>query len=317
MKKILLFAVALLVLSTFFLTGCKKDGLSIKPKSTDSTVTTLATGSSYYYVTTDNSGNLYALGLGGTTIYKYDIHNGKTPFYTLPQGTGNDTTVINRMECLTSDSLGNIYTLSVNNAGTANVLKITTSGSASTIFSDINPDKELPVQYIGTYNETFYFSTQAGIYKIASGGSPQFLISNVSANFAIDKNGNVIYATYAQPNNAGESSLSQISPQGVQSVIVANLYNTGNTGNYVTTIVIDKFGDIYAYITTSSFVLLKVNAAAKISTVMTGALGNVDGLFGAAEIGGAFNMVADPTGNIYFTQTNNDGSESYLRKITF
>jgi hypothetical protein len=316
MKNTLLFIAALFVLPTILLPGCKKDGLLVKSKSTDSTVTTLATGS-YYYITTDNSGDLYALAYGGNTIYKYDGNSGKTAFYTLPQVTSNDTLAYNKIECLTSDSLGNIYTVNVNGAGTANVLKITQSGVASTEFTDINPDKKLQVQYTGIYNGTFYFSNAAGIYKVVSGGNSQFLISNFSADFAIDKNGNVIYATYTQSNNTGEISLNQISPQGVQSVIAANLYNTGTNSTFGTDIVTDKFGNIYTYITTSSFVLLKVNSAAKISTVMTGKIGNVDGPFGTAEIGGAFNMVADPTGNIYFTQGNNDLSEYYLRKITF
>jgi hypothetical protein len=316
LKKVLLFA-ALLGLSSFFLTGCKKDGLVTKSKSTDSTVTTLATGSSYYYVTPDNSGNLYALGYGGTTIYKYNGNSGKTAFYTLPVTTSGDSTVVNKLECLTSDSLGNIYTVSVNNAGVANVLKITQSGSASTIFSSINANNGHQIQSIASNNGNFYFSDNTGIYKIAPGSSPELLVQSTSADFAVDKNGNVLYFTYAQSNNNGEISLNQITPQGGQSVLVPNLYNTGNSGGFGTDIVTDKFGNIYAYITTNPFALLKINTALKITTVMTGTLGNVDGPFGVAEIGGTSDMVADPTGNIYFSQINNDGSESYLRKITF
>jgi hypothetical protein len=316
MKKILLFTAALFLLSTIFLTGCKKDGLLVKSKSTDSTVTTLATGS-YYYVTTDNKGELYALASGGTTIYKYDGNSGKTAFYTLPETASGDSTAFNKMECLTSDSLGNIYTVNVNGEGVANVLKITQSGSASTVFSNVNSDKVLQVQYIGINNGAFYFSTYMGIYKIVPGGSPQLLVNSFSPDFAVDKNGNVIYATYIQLANTANISLNQITPQGGQSVIAANIYSTGNTSTFGTDIVTDKFGNTYVYITTSSFTLLKVNAAAKVSTVMTGTIGDVDGTFKTAEIGGIYNMIADPTGNIYFSQGNNDLSESYVRKITF
>jgi hypothetical protein len=315
LKKVLLFA-GLLMLSSFFLTSCKKDGLLVKSKSTDSTVTTLATGS-YYYVTTDNSGELYALGNGGNTIYKYDGNGGKTAFYTLPATASGDSTAFNKMQCLTSDSLGNIYTVNVNGEGAANVLKITQSGSASTVFSNVNPDKVLQVQYIGTNNGAFYFSTYAGIYKVAPGAGPQLLANSFSPDFALDKNGNVIYATYIQLANTAKISLNQITPQGGQSILAANIYSTGNTSVFGTNIVTDKLGNTYVYITTSSFTLLKINTAATVSTVMTGTIGNVDGTFKTAEIGGIYNMAADPSGNIYFTQGNGNLSDSYVRKITF
>jgi len=316
MKNTLLFIAALFVLPTILLPGCKKDGLLVKSKSTDSTVTTLATGS-YYYVTTDNNGELYALAYGGNTIYKYDGNSGKTAFYTLPATVSGDSTAFNKMQCLTSDSLGNIYTINVNGEGTANVLKITQSGSASTTFSNINPDKVLQVQYIGTNNGGFYFSTYAGIYKIAPGTGPQLLVNSFSPDFAVDKNGNVIYATYIQYDNTAKISLNQVTPQGGQSVIAANIYSTGNTSVFGTNIVTDKLGNTYVYITTSSFTLLKINTAAIVSTVMTGTIGNVDGTFKTAEIGGVYNMVTDPSGNIYFSQGNDNLSESYIRKITF
>jgi len=316
LKKILSFA-GLLMLSSSFLTGCKKDGLLVKSKSTDSTVTTLATGSAYYYITPDNNGNLYALGYGGTTIYKYNGNSGKTAFYTLPEIASGDSTVVNKLECLTSDSLGNIYTVSVNNSGVANVLKITQAGSASTIFSNIDANNGHQIQYIVSNNGNFYFSDSNGIFKIAPEGSPEFLVSSISADFAVDKNGNVLYVTYTSLNNIGEVNLNQVSAQGVKSALVPDLYNTGTNAGFGTDIVTDKFGNIYAYVTTNPFVLLKINTAAKVSTVMIGTIGNVDGTFKTAEIGGAYNMVADPTGNIYFSQGNNDFSESYLRKITF
>jgi len=317
MKQLLLFIAALLMLPALLLTGCKKDAAVKIPSGNDSTVTTLATGA-YYYVTPDNNGNFYALGYNGTVIYKYNAQSGKTAFYTLPQIMDHDTVVVTKLACLTTDSLGNVYTVSFNNAGLTNVLEITPSGSASTIFTNIDVNYGNQIQYIATYNGTFYFSDNTGIYKIAPAGSPQFLVNSSSgSDFAIDRNGNLIYSIYAYANNSGEYSLGQINPQGVKSVLVSSLYNTGTSTAFGIDIITDKFGDIYTYITNNNFTLLKINSAGKISTISSGAIGDVDGPLATAEIGGAFNMVADQSGNLYFSQGNGNLTVFDVRKITF
>ena len=300
-----------MLLST--LIGCKKDG-ALKPIASDSTVTTLATGA-YSFVTTDNTGELYALGYNGTTIFKYDGHNGKIAFYTSPQVSSGDTTSANKLECLTSDSLGNVYTVSVNSAGVADILKITSSGAASTILSNVNSNNAYPIQCLATYNGTFYFSNPDGIYKIVAGGAPQFLVSIINSSFAIDRNGNVIYTAYSQANNNGQISLDEITPQGAQSVVVANLYTAINSG-ITATVATDKLGNVCTYVTADSFALLKTNSNAKTTTLLSGVIGNVDGTFKTAKIAGVIDMVADPSGNIYFSQGSGLSANS-VRKITF
>ena len=312
MKKILIIPAAVsMLLST--LVGCKKDG-NLKPITSDSTVTTLATGA-YSFVTTDNTGELYALGYGGTTIFKYDGHSGKTAFYTSPQVSSGDTTSVNKLECLTSDSLGNVYTISVNSSGVANILKITSSGAVSTVLSNINSNNAYPIQCLATYNGTFYFSNPDGIYKIAAGGAPQFLVSIINSSFAVDRNGNVIYTAYSQANNNGQINLDEITPQGAQNVMVANLYTAINSG-ITATIATDKSGNIYTYVTADYFALLKTNSAGKTTTLLSGEIGNIDGTFKTAEIAGIIDMVTDPSGNIYFTQ-GSGLSANTIRKITF
>ena len=317
MKQLLLFAIVLLMLSLFFFTGCKKDGF-VAPKIKDSTVTTIATGS-YYYLATDNTGDVYTLGLGADTIYKFDAVSGKSRFYALPITTDHDTVVVSKLECLTSDSSGNIYTVNVNNAGYANVLKISQSGSVSTIFSNINAKRGFRITNIASSKGNFYFSDGTGIYEIAPGDTPVLLATSFSSDFAVDADGNVIYNTYTYANNVGELNLNQVSPQGVISVIVAGLYNTGNSSVFDDDIATDKFGNIYAGILNNSFTLLKVSAAKKVTTIMTSAYGNIDGPLRTAKIGAAFNLVADPSGNIYFSQNNSSSGNPVfsLRKITF
>ncbi|SDT63712.1 hypothetical protein SAMN05216490_4493 [Mucilaginibacter mallensis] len=315
MKQLLLFAVVLLMLSLFFFTGCKKDGF-VAPKKQDSTVTTLTSGK-YYYLTTDNNGDLYTLGYGADTIYKFDAVSGKTRFYSLPVTTDHDTVVVNKLECLTSDSSGNIYAVSVNNAGYANVLKIPQSGSASTIFNNIDAKYGSRITNIASSKGNFYFSDGTGIYEITPGGSPVLLATSFSSDFAVDADGNVIYNTYTYANNIGEINLNQVSPQGVKSVLVAGLYNTGTSSAFSDDIATDKFGNIYAGILNNSFTLLKVSSTKKVTTIMTSAFGNVDGPLRTATIGATFSMVADPSGNIYFSQGNASLSVFSLRKITF
>ena len=312
MKKILIIPAAILMLLST-LAGCKKDG-ALKPVTADSTVTTLATGA-FSFVTTDNTGELYALGYGGSTIFKYDGHNGKIAFYTSPQVSSGDTTAVNKLECLTSDSLGNVYTVSVNDAGVADILKITSSGAASTILSNVNSNNTYPIQCLATYNGTFYFSNPDGIYKIVAGCAPQFLVSIINSSFAIDRNGNVIYTAYSQANNNGQISLDEITPQGAQSVVVANLYTAINSG-ITATVATDKLGNVCTYVTADSFALLKTNSNAKTTTLLSGVIGNVDGTFKTAKIAGVIDMVADPSGNIYFSQGSGLSANS-VRKITF
>ena len=315
MKQLLLFGIVLLMLSLFFFTGCKKDGF-VAPKIKDSTVTTLASGS-YYYLTTDNNGDLYTLGYNADTVYKFDATSGKTRFYALPITTDHDTVVVNKLRCLASDSSGNIYTVSVNNAGTANVIEIPQSGSASTIFSNISAKNGFQITNIASSKGNFYFSDNIGIYEIVPGGTPVLLATSFSSDFAVDASGNVIYTTYTYANNVGEINLNQVTPQGVKSVLIANLYNTGNSSAFGADITADRYGNIYAGITNNSFILLKVSAAKKVNTIMTSVFGNVDGSLHSAEIGAAFNLVADPTGNIYFSQYTANNSVFSLRKITF
>jgi len=315
MKQLLLFGVVLLMLSLFFFTGCKKDGF-VAPKIKDSTVTTLASGS-YYYLTTDNNGNLYTLGYNADTVYKFDATSGKTRFYALPVTTDHDTIVVNKLQCLASDSSGNIYTLSVNNAGNANVIEIPQSGSASVILSNIDAKKGSRITNIASSKGNFYFSDGTGIYVIAPGGTPILLATSFSSDFAVDANGNVIYTTYTYANNVGEINLNQVTPQGVKSVLISGLYNTGTSSVFGADIATDRFGNIYAGVVNNSFTLLKISATKKVTTIITSAFGNVDGSLHTATIGATFNMVADPTGNIYFSQSLVNESVFSLRKITF
>src|ERR1700748_496093 len=127
MKKGTLHTLALLLLSVFFINGCKKD-LALKKLNTltDSaarhiTVSTITTGY-YNFVAPGGNGSVYILRGNADTIYKVDSTGNKTVFYTPLAPTVTDTAV-NILTALTTDSSGNVYTLSFSSLA-AKIIKI-------------------------------------------------------------------------------------------------------------------------------------------------------------------------------------------------
>src|ERR1700761_2732987 len=110
MKRTLLYLPALVMLSLLFWSSCKKD---LVTHGSASAVSTISTGGyAFDFITVDKSGNIYGLhhNIAGDTIYRITAGGAKTLFYTPAATTVNDTLQHHPMDCLTTDSTGNIYT---------------------------------------------------------------------------------------------------------------------------------------------------------------------------------------------------------------
>ena len=140
MKKGTLYTLALLLLSVFIIDGCKKDFTLKKLNTlTDTaahhiTISTMTTGY-YNLVAPGGNGSVYILRGYADTIYKVDSTGSKIVFYAAPAPSVADTTV-NILTALTTDSSGNVYTLSFSSLA-AKILKISPAGSATTYIDNL------------------------------------------------------------------------------------------------------------------------------------------------------------------------------------
>lgn len=328
MKQKIGYTIAALLAVTILLGGCKKDGFK-KLSANDSTLTvsTLTTGL-YDYIAADNSGNVYALHLnyGADTIYKFDASGNKTLFYTAPTTTDHDTVVKHTMACLSTDSLGNIYTINYS-GGTyvPNVMKITSAGSASTVYSNITPYGGLQIQKIAVDgNGYFYFSDGHGIHTIFTNGNSELVVTGVST-FAVDKKGDIFYPT---TNSSGQMSITETFTGGGASVIIAGPGSTQTsvTFNNVSSLATDKYGDVFTGEVSGTNIatihLLKYTAYnpqktgwQSVNTIISSPFGHVDGPVATAKIGVPFSMTTDNNQSLYFSEVT--GTPADIRNISF
>jgi hypothetical protein len=145
MKNRSLCTFAFLLLAALSLGSCKKSLLSkTSPsnslKTDTSAVVSTTYGGFYSYVAADKTGDIYATtaSIGNDTIYKFTALT-KSAFYVSPITLSNDTATHHTFGCLTTDTLGNVYVIDYNNGSGTDVIKITASGAASTLFSNIAP----------------------------------------------------------------------------------------------------------------------------------------------------------------------------------
>jgi hypothetical protein len=314
MKKTLVYLPAFIMLSLLFLGSCKRDVVTI-PKKSGATVSTIALGN-YNYITVDKSGNIYGLKPGfGDTIYRITQSGVKSVFYVPPVTTQADTTVKFAMDCLATDSSDNIYTVLYNSTtALPNVIKISSTGSASVVYSGINlplinegMEGSAKIAFDGLGN--FYFGGYYGLYKIATSGTTS-QISNLSNNvFTADSHGNVYYSNVATAN-----VIQKVSASGTTTAIT------------LTTHVFDMCGDVFGNVYISA--LTNANSAAttvcyiqklkpndSVTTILSSPLGHVDGPVATAQIWPAFSPATDASGNLYFSEVSYSPAD--IRKITF
>lgn len=322
MKKGTLYSLALLLLSVFILDGCKKD-LALKKLNTltDSaahhiTVSTLTTGY-YNLVAPGGNGSVYILRGYTDTIYKVDTAGNKTVFYT---PTAIDTAV-NMLTALTTDSSGNIYTLSFSKLS-AKIIKISPAGSATTYIDNLvaykNAGGIINIQIDNAGN--IYFTNYNGIYKAVPGGAISQISTEQTASFAIDDAGDLIIAH--------DNTIGKITPGGTETTI-AGTGSYGSTDgpaatatfNIIHEIACDNKGNIFVSEvkngnTNQIRVITNTN---KVYTLISSLTGHVDGPISIAKIGTPSFLVTDAAGNLYFSEGNNDGgpASNDIRKITF
>jgi hypothetical protein len=327
MKQILLFAIVVLMLSTFFLTGCNKDLITTKkPTISDSVKTAslihsakISTIVSDYFsaTTTDKSGNIYGLKNANTsTIYSISASGQESVFYA-PQPVGSDTSHIS-LSCLTTDSLGNLYTVSLNSfTHLQRILKISPAGVASTFLNNFS-------QYISSRNSfvyeiiidkdaNLYFGDIDGIHKLTPAGTLTLIKQVYQSHFAVDKNGDVVFPL---KDSNGKIEIVKVSPQGVQSVVITPAQvNFSQVGE----VAADKWGNIFVSDLTNNTqnTIYVVNADNALFTVITSANGSTDGALATAKIYEPFNMSTDAAGNLYFFEVSDYGGGSDIRKIVF
>lgn len=325
MKQKILFVCAALLAPSFFFMSCNKDLPVFKKGSTDSSKTVtlinaakVSTIVSDYFqgVVTDKSGNIYALKNTGTsTIYKVSASGQETAFYTPPAPTAQDTST-NTLNCLATDSLGNVYTVSTNNfTQLQSVLKIGPDGSVITFIANLT-------QYVSNVNHylskimvdkdgNLYFAGYDGIHEVKPDATSALLVPGVGVNgFAIDKSGNVIYPVTNGTTHT--TTIEKMTPQGTQSNIglpTTNFYN-------VTDIAADAFGDIYISTLAETLnSIYVINTAGEQFTLISTPYGHADGPLATAKIYGPFYLSTDASGSLYFFDTS--GPWNYIRKITF
>jgi hypothetical protein len=310
MKKLTLYTLGML-LAVVLLNGCKKDVPSIRTTGADSTTAKVSTiGTGYYsYITVDKSGNIYGLRIANPsdTIYKITQTGVKSLFYVTPTTTNADTIEHHPLQCLTTDSAGNVYTVSFNLAqGTADVIKIAPAATATVAYSNINMtlfQANAKIAFDGTGN--FYYSNLNTLYKISVNGSSTIILSSGFTTYTPDVYGNIYYANL-------QKSVQEISTSGSTSGVAAgkilgNVYDLGA----------DVYGDVFISSVASNgnpaIQMLKKNDSIK--TVIFNPSGYLDGPVATARISLAMGQVTDATGNLYFIDEG--GSQWYIRKITF
>jgi hypothetical protein len=326
MKQILLFAIVVLMLSTFFLAGCNKDLIATKKPTTSDSVRTvslihsakISTIVADYFsaITTDKSGNIYGLkNVNTSTIYSISASGQESVFYA-PQPAGSDTSHIS-LSCLTADSLGNVYTVSLNSfTRLQSVLKISQAGVVSTFLNNFS-------QYISTRNSfvyeiiidkdaNLYFGDIDGIHKLTPAGTLTLIKQVYQNRFAVDKNEDVVFPL---KDSNGKIEIVKVNPQGVQSVVITPAQTNFTQVGDVTA---DKWGNIFVsdYTNTQNTIYV-VNVDNTLFTIITSANGNVDGALAAAKIYTPFNISTDAAGSLYFFEVSDYGGGSDIRKIVF
>jgi hypothetical protein len=305
MKKLTLYVLCML-LAGITLNSCKKDVSSIKTAT--ATVSTITTGY-YTYITVDKSDNIYGLQIADPTdtIYKITQTGEKSVFFITPTTTNADTIEHHPMQCLTTDSTGNVYTVIFNTAqGTADVLKISPTGVATVAYSSINMtlfQANAKIAFDGLGN--FYYANSNTLYKISPAGSSSTILSSGFSSFTPDVYGNIYYANMG--NSLQKISISGTTGSVASGKILGNVYDLGA----------DIYGDVFissvAGNDNPAIQILKKNDSVK--TVISCPSGHLNGPVTTARISVALSQVTDAMGNLYFTQS--DGFPFYIQKITF
>ena len=324
MKKGTLYTLAFLLLTVLFVAGCKKDFTLKKLNTlTDSaahhiTVSTLTTGY-YNLVAPGENGSVYILRGYADTIYKADSAGNKTVFYTPPAPTLADTAV-NMLTALTTDSSGNVYTLSFSKLS-AKIIKISPAGPATTYIDGLVSYKDaggiinIKIDNAGT----IYFTNYNGIYKAVPGGAISQISTEQTASIAIDDAGNLIIAH--------DNTVGKITPGGTETRIAGTgAYGSTDgpdataTFNIIHEIACDNKGNIFVSEVKNGDTnqIRVITNANKVYTLISSLTGHVDGPISTAKIGTPSFLVTDAASNLYFSEGNNDNSASNdIRKITF
>ena len=326
MKQILLFAIVVLMLSTFFLTGCNKDLITIKKPGVSDSVkmeslihaAKISTIVADYFsaTTTDKSGNIYGLkNVNASTIYNISTSGQEGVFYaTEPAGADTSPT---SLTCLTTDSLGNLYTVSLNSfTHLQKILKISPAGVVSTFLDNfsqyVSTRNNLVYEIVIDKNANLYFGDIDGIHKLTPAGTLTLIKQVYQNRFAVDKTGDVVFPL---KDSNGKIEIVKVNPQGVQSVVITPAQvNFTRVGD----VTADKWGDIFIsdYTNTQNTIYV-VSADNKVLTLITSANGNADGALAAAKIYTPFNMSTDAAGSLYFFEVSDYGGGSDIRKIVF
>jgi len=322
MKKGTLYTLALLLLSVFIIDGCKKD-LALKKLNTltDSaahhiTVSTMTTGY-YNLVAPGGNGSVYILRGYADTIYKVDSAGNKTVFYT-PAAVD---TAVNMLTALTTDSSGNVYTLSFSKLA-AKIIKISPAGSATTYIDNLVAYKNAGgiINIVIDNSGNIYFANYNGIYKAVPGGAISQISTEQTASIAIDDAGDLIIAH--------DNTIGKITPGGTETIIAGTgSYGSADgpvataTFNIIHEIACDNKGNIFVSEVKNGNTnqIRVITNANKVYTLISSLTGHVDGPISIAKIGTPSFLVTDAAGNLYFSEGNNDGgpASNDIRKITF
>jgi hypothetical protein len=327
MKKETFYTLALtilfvLILFVFTVSGCKKELTAKKTtlSANDSTaMVTTVTGGYYNFVAAGTGGNIYLLRGYTDTIYKVDATGSKTTFYVPPAPTQADTANY-MLNCLTTDSAGNVYTLSFS-ALTAKIIKINTSGVASTYIDNLdsynNAGAYAEIKIDNTGN--IYFSNYGGVFKITSAG----VVSQITALqvvITLDNAGNIIVPY----NNA----IRKLSATGTLSIIAG----TGLYGDVdgpaataaftnIQSITCDNKGNTYVAESSNDGTINQIrviSGTGTVSTLLSNPNGHLDGNVSTAKIVTPACLAADAAANLYITEgTFVPGTVNDVRKITF
>lgn len=299
MKKGTLYTLALLLLSVFFIDSCKKD-FAVKKLNTltDSaahhiTVSTMTTGY-YSLVAPGGNGSVYILRGYADTIYKVDSTGNKTVFYTPPAPTVADT-AINLLTALTTDSSGNVYTLSFSKLA-AKIIKISPTGSATTYVDNLVSYKDaggiINIKIDNTGN--IYFTNYNGIYKAVPGGAISQISTIQTASFAINDAGDLIIAH--------DNTIGKIPPGGTETII-AGTGSYGSTDgpaatatfNIIHEITCDNKGNIFVSEIKDGYTnqIRVITSNNIVYTLISSLTGHVDGAINIAKIGTPSFLVTD------------------------
>ncbi|MES2388083.1 MAG: T9SS type A sorting domain-containing protein [Bacteroidota bacterium] len=224
------------------------------------------------------------------------------------------------------DATGNMY---VADAGTNQILKITTAGVSSVLagstsgYADgtgsaakFNNPTGLAVDASGNVYVADYINycirkiTPAGVVTTFAGSTTSGSNdgNGTSARFstpygiAIDASGNLFVSETA-------NKIRKITSAGVVST-----FATGGGANTFSTplgIAVDALGNVYVG-DVDSHRIYKITSGGSVSVLSgSGTYGNADGVAGVARFGVTQGIASDPTGNVYVTEDNN-----VIRKIT-